>query len=55
MVSGRVGLYTNDPGSPFVYITSFVASVGGSPTNISVGARRLGLKTVLRLLWGRTR
>ena len=34
-------------GQPFVEITSFAAYVGGSPTNISVGARRLGLKTAL--------
>jgi 5-dehydro-2-deoxygluconokinase len=30
-----------------VDITSFAAYVGGSPTNISVGARRLGLNTAL--------
>jgi 5-dehydro-2-deoxygluconokinase len=46
---GRSGidLYSNDVGSPFVDITSFAAYVGGSPTNICVAARRLGLKTAL--------
>ncbi|MCL4863096.1 MAG: 5-dehydro-2-deoxygluconokinase, partial [Caldilineaceae bacterium] len=38
---------SNDVGAPFVNITSFAAYVGGSPTNISVGGRRLGLKTAL--------
>jgi 5-dehydro-2-deoxygluconokinase len=46
---GRSGidLYANDVGAPFVDIKSFAAYVGGSPTNICVGARRLGLKTAL--------
>jgi 5-dehydro-2-deoxygluconokinase len=46
---GRSGLdlYSNDVGAAFVDITSFAAYVGGSPTNISVGARRLGLNTAL--------
>lgn len=46
---GRSGidLYSNDIGVPFEQITSFAAYVGGSPTNISVGANRLGLKTAL--------
>jgi 5-dehydro-2-deoxygluconokinase len=46
---GRSGLdlYSNDVGARFVDITSFAAYVGGSPTNISVGARRLGLNTAL--------
>lgn len=46
---GRSGLdlYSNDVGAPFVEIKSFAAYVGGSPTNISVGARRLGLEVVL--------
>lgn len=46
---GRSGidLYSNDVGAPFVNITSFAAYVGGSPTNICVGATRLGLKTAL--------
>ena len=40
-------LYSNDVGAPFTAISSFAAYVGGSPTNISVGGRRLGLKTAL--------
>ena len=42
-----IDLYSNDVGAPFVEITSFAAYVGGSPTNICVGARRLGLNTAL--------
>ncbi len=42
-----IDLYSNDVGAPFVEISSFAAYVGGSPTNISVGGRRLGLKTAL--------
>jgi 5-dehydro-2-deoxygluconokinase len=46
---GRSGidLYANDVGAPFVDIKSFAAYVGGSPTNIAVGARRLGLRSAL--------
>lgn len=40
-------LYSNDPGVSFTEIKSFNAYVGGSPTNIVVGASRLGLKTAL--------
>jgi 5-dehydro-2-deoxygluconokinase len=47
MGRSSIDLYSNDVGAPFVEITSFAAYVGGSPTNISVGARRLGLKTAL--------
>lgn len=42
-----IDLYSNDVGTPFEHIQSFAAYVGGSPTNISVGARRLGLKSAL--------
>jgi 5-dehydro-2-deoxygluconokinase len=42
-----IDLYSNDVGAPFEEIQSFAAYVGGSPTNISVGARRLGLKPAL--------
>ncbi|MCG9128962.1 5-dehydro-2-deoxygluconokinase [Candidatus Poribacteria bacterium] len=42
-----IDLYSNDVGSPFSEITSFGAFVGGCPTNISVGTRRLGMKSVL--------
>ncbi len=47
MGRSSIDLYANDIGAPFVEINSFAAYVGGSPTNISVGARRLGLKTSL--------
>lgn len=47
MGRSSIDLYSNDVGTPFVNIGSFAAYVGGSPTNISVGARRLGLKTAL--------
>jgi 5-dehydro-2-deoxygluconokinase len=47
MGRSSIDLYSNDVGVPFVNITSFAAYVGGSPTNISVGARRLGLKSAI--------
>jgi len=47
MGRSSIDLYSNDVGSPFVDIKSFAAYVGGSPTNISVGAKRLGLNTAL--------
>lgn len=47
MGRSSIDLYSNDIGAPFTDIDSFAAYVGGSPTNISVGARRLGLKTAL--------
>ncbi len=47
MGRSSIDLYSNDVGTPFVNISSFAAYVGGSPTNISVGARRLGLKSAL--------
>lgn len=47
MGRSSIDLYSNDVGTPFVDISSFAAYVGGSPTNISVGAHRLGLKTAL--------
>jgi 5-dehydro-2-deoxygluconokinase len=47
MGRSSIDLYANEVGAPFVDIQSFAAYVGGSPTNISVGARRLGLKTAL--------
>lgn len=40
-------LYSNDIGAAFPDIQSFGAFVGGCPTNISVGAQRLGLQTAL--------
>ena len=47
MGRSSIDLYSNDIGAPFTEINSFAAYVGGSPTNISVGGRRLGLKTAL--------
>jgi 5-dehydro-2-deoxygluconokinase len=47
MGRSSIDLYSNDIGVPFPEITSFAAYVGGSPTNISVGARRLGLRSAL--------
>ncbi|WP_052888961.1 5-dehydro-2-deoxygluconokinase [Thermogemmatispora carboxidivorans] len=40
-------LYSNDIGAPFEEIKSFAAYVGGCPTNICVGVRRLGLRSAL--------
>jgi 5-dehydro-2-deoxygluconokinase len=45
-------LYSNDVGADFVHIKSFAAYVGGSPTNMSVGCRRLGLKSALLTAFG---
>ena len=44
MGRSSIDLYANEVGAAFVNIKSFAAYVGGSPTNIAVGARRLGLK-----------
>jgi 5-dehydro-2-deoxygluconokinase len=50
-----IDLYSNDIGAPFEDITSFAAYVGGSPTNIAVGAARLGLRVALLTAVGRDR
>lgn len=47
MGRSSIDLYSNDIGVAFPDIRSFAAYVGGSPTNISVGTRRLGLRTAL--------
>src|SRR5260370_9851559 len=47
MGRSAIDLYANDIGAPFAEITSFAAYVGGCPTNISVGTRRLGLRSAL--------
>src|ERR1041385_5347410 len=47
MGRSSIDLYANEVGAPFVDIKSFAAYVGGSPTNIAVGARRLGLKAAV--------
>ena len=47
MGRSSIDLYANDVGAPFEEIESFAAYVGGSPTNIAVGAKRLGLNVAL--------
>ena len=42
-----IDLYSANIGADFVDIQSFNAFVGGSPLNIAVGAKRLGLKSAL--------
>lgn len=40
-----IDLYSNDVGAKFPDIQSFAAYVGGCPSNIAVGTRRLGLRS----------
>jgi 5-dehydro-2-deoxygluconokinase len=47
MGRSSIDLYSNDIGAPFVEISNFAAYVGGCPTNVSVGTRRLGLRSAL--------
>ena len=47
MGRSSIDLYSNEIGAPFTEIKSFAAYVGGCPTNISVGTRRLGLRSAL--------
>ncbi len=47
MGRSSIDLYSNDIGAPFERIRSFAAYVGGCPTNIAVGTRRLGLRSAL--------
>ncbi len=42
-----IDLYSANIGADFIDIQSFNAFVGGSPLNIAVGAKRLGLKSAL--------
>lgn len=42
-----IDLYSDDIGAPFTEIEHFSAFVGGSPLNIAVGARRLGINSAL--------
>ena len=53
MGRSSIDLYSNDVGAPFEEITSFAAYVGGSPTNIAVGTKRLGLSVALLTAVGR--
>ncbi len=47
MGRSSIDLYANEIGVPFHDIKNFAAYVGGCPTNISVGTRRLNLRTAL--------
>jgi 5-dehydro-2-deoxygluconokinase len=47
MGRSSIDLYSNDIGAPFEEISNFAAYVGGCPTNISVGTKRLGLRPAL--------
>ncbi|MBM3524241.1 MAG: 5-dehydro-2-deoxygluconokinase [Alphaproteobacteria bacterium] len=42
-----IDLYAHQMGVPITRVTSFDAYVGGCPTNVSVGSRRLGLRVAL--------
>jgi 5-dehydro-2-deoxygluconokinase len=52
MGRSSIDLYSNDIGAPFPEIKSFAAYVGGCPTNISVGTRRLGLRSAVLTAMG---
>jgi 5-dehydro-2-deoxygluconokinase len=47
MGRSSIDLYAHEIGVPITAVTSFDAYVGGCPTNISVGTRRLGLRSAL--------
>ena len=49
LAMGRSGidLYAHEIGVPITAVKSFDAYVGGCPTNVSVGTRRLGLRSAL--------
>jgi len=47
MGRSSIDLYAHQIGVPMTAVTSFDAYVGGCPTNISVGTRRLGLRSAL--------
>ena len=42
-----IDLYAHEIGCPITDVRSFDAYVGGCPTNVSVGTRRLGLRSAL--------
>lgn len=52
MGRSSIDLYSNDIGAAFADIKTFAAFVGGCPTNVSVGTRRLGLKPALLTAMG---
>jgi 5-dehydro-2-deoxygluconokinase len=47
MGRSSIDLYAHDIGVPLPQVRSFDAYVGGCPTNVSVGTRRLGLRSAL--------
>src|SRR6266542_108857 len=47
MGRSSIDLYAHQIGVPLPEVKSFDAYVGGCPTNISVGTRRLGLRSAL--------
>lgn len=47
MGRSSIDLYAHEIGSPITEVRSFDAYVGGCPTNVSVGTRRLGLRSAL--------
>lgn len=47
MGRSSIDLYAHQIGVPMPDVTSFDAYVGGCPTNVSVGTRRLGLRSAL--------
>jgi 5-dehydro-2-deoxygluconokinase len=47
MGRSSIDLYAHQIGVPLPEVTTFDAYVGGCPTNIAVGARRLGLRSAL--------
>ena len=47
MGRSSIDLYAHQIGVPLADVTSFDAYVGGCPTNISVGTRRLGLRSAV--------
>src|SRR6185436_19871087 len=47
MGRSSIDLYAHEIGRPIAEVKSFDAFVGGCPTNVSVGTRRLGLRSVL--------
>src|SRR5438874_12791773 len=52
---GRVGvdLYPEQVGVPLAEVRTFAKSLGGSPTNVAVGAARLGRRTAVITKVGR--
>ena len=47
MGRSSIDLYAHEIGRPITDVRSFDAYVGGCPTNVAVGTRRLGLRSAL--------